>query len=40
MAVNGVFLGNKTQDLLDPTDMQGFQRTVDKIMKNKLTKDY
>lgn len=40
MAVNVVFLGNKTQNLLYPTDMQGFQKTVEKIMENKLTKDY
>lgn len=40
MAVNVVFLGNKTQNLLYPTDMQGFQKTVETIMENKLTKYY
>lgn len=33
-------VGNKTQDLLDPTDIQGFQRTVDKIMEEIFTKNY
>lgn len=33
-------VGNKTQDLLDPTDIQGFQKTVDKIMEEKFTENY
>lgn len=41
-AENRVFLvvGNKTQDLLDPTGIQGLQKTVDKIMEEKFTKGY
>lgn len=39
---NKVFsvVGNKTQDLLDPTNIEGFQKTVDKIMEEKINKDY
>lgn len=41
-AGNRIFfvVGNKTQDLLDPTGIQGFQKTVDKIMEEKFTKGY